>query len=139
MEESIKINFTMKINHGNDQHVISFENLGKRYERLNKTFYKFDEPVMEENKVNHIIIGIDDQELTILRSGHVHMKQSYRKNEMTYGVYKNDYIFSPITNYTYDFKADDETIYLNYDMLNENDVIGNYEMKIKIEGVGQDE
>lgn len=139
MNEKVSINFIMNITNDEKKYEVQFSENGKRYYKNKKTFICFREPLMEENKYNHLLFICDKDEIQIIRNGHVRMKQKYRENQKTCGYYYNDYIHSEITTYTNKYEYNDEIIYLNYDILIDNNIIGNYEMKVLIKGVDEDE
>lgn len=139
MHEQININFKMNINNNGKIHEIQFQDLGKRYIKNQKTYIRLKEPLMEETNYNQLMLICDKTEIVIIRSGFVKMKQPYKENEITKGFYTNKYISSEITTYTKKYDYFDDKIFLDYDILYDNDVIGNYQMEVNIKGVGENE
>jgi uncharacterized beta-barrel protein YwiB (DUF1934 family) len=140
MHESIDIYFKMQIEQEGNPHVVEFHDLGKRFSKNNKVYLRFKEPIMEENnKYNDIALVCDDNDMTIMRSGSVNMNQKFIKNQVTQGTYKNQYITTEINTYTHDYSFNDNKLRLDYDMLIEGNVVGNYQMEIRIKGVGNSE
>lgn len=139
MDEKVNINFIMNITNDEKKYEVQFNENGKRYYRNEKIFISFKEPLMEEDKYNHLLFICDKDELQIIRNGHVQMKQKYRENETTYGYYNNEYLHSEIATFTNRYEYNNDIIYLNYDILIDNNIIGNYEMKVMIKGVDEDE
>ncbi len=139
MHELIYVNFKMNINNNGKSHEIQFQDLGQRYIKNQKTYIRLKEPLMEETKFNQLMLVCDNSEIVIIRSGFVKMKQVYKENETTIGYYTNDYISSEITTFTKRYAFFNDKILLNYDIVFDNDVIGNYQMEVQMKGVGGNE
>ncbi len=139
MHDLVNVNFKMNITNDGQNHEIEFNEQGKRYYKNEKTFIKFKEPSMDNDHDNQLMLVCDNKEILIIRNGSVKMKQKYIEKELTRGYYNNDYMSSEITTYTNKYQFTDENIYLNYDILFDDDVIGNYQMEVYIKGVGDDE
>ncbi len=135
MQELIDINFKMNITNDDQKYEIQFYEKGKRYIKNKKTFIKFKEPAMDNNEYNNLMFICDPDQIVIIRSGQVQMKQKYIENEHTTGYYNNEYISSEITAFTNKYDFTDQGIYLNYDIILDNNVIGNYQMEVSIKGV----
>jgi len=126
----------MNITNDGKLHEIQFNDEGKRYFKNKKTFIKFNEPSLENDQNNQLMFICDTNEIVIIRSGFVKMKQHYIEKELTTGFYNNQYISSEITTFTNKYDYSDEKINLNYDILIDDEVIGNYEMEVRIKGAG---
>ncbi|QVK17877.1 DUF1934 domain-containing protein [Mycoplasmatota bacterium] len=135
MHEKININFKMNIINEGQKHEIQFNEIGKRYVMNKKTFIKFKEPSMENNKYNQLMLICDEKQIVIIRNGSVRMKQPYIEKELTKGFYNNEYVSSEITTFTNQYDFSDENIYLDYDILFDDHVVGNYQMQVYIKGV----
>lgn len=139
MKEKISVNFKMNIINDEKQYEVQFFENGNRYYKNEKIFISFREPLMEEEKYNNLLFICDKDEIQIIRSGNVRMKQKYKENEQTIGYFNNEYISSEIIAYTNKYEYSEDNIYLNYDILLDNNVIGNYQMEVLIRGVDEDE
>jgi uncharacterized beta-barrel protein YwiB (DUF1934 family) len=137
MSEDININFKMNINNDDQKYEVQFSEQGKRYYKNQKTFIKFKEPLMHELEYNQLTLICAEDEMQIIRNGHVRMKQKYKENEQTVGYYNNDNLFSEIIAYTNKYDYSNENIYLNYDIILDNNIIGNYQMEVNIKGVNE--
>ncbi len=139
MHETINVNFKMNINNDGQNHEIQFHELGKRYHKNKKTFIRFKEPALDGDKYNQLMFICDNNEIIIIRNGFVNMKQPYIENKLTNGFYNNEYMSSEITTFTNKYRFSDEFILLNYDIVFDKDIIGSYQMEVKIKGVGDSE
>lgn len=136
MSETINVNFKMNINNQGEKYTVQFDEIGKRYFRNKKTFIRMKEPMINENKSNNLILICDHNEIIIIRNGFVSMKQAYKEKEYTIGRYENSQVSSEITTYTNRYQYSKNCILLNYDILIEKEIIGNYQMEINIKGEG---
>jgi uncharacterized beta-barrel protein YwiB (DUF1934 family) len=139
MHETVDIFFKMNINNNDIKQTVEFNNIGKRYIKNNKTFLMFKEPLYEENKDNDLLIICDKNEIVINRSGFINMKQRFKVNEKTIGIYKNEYINSELSTFTNKYDFNNNNIVLDYNIINEEEIIGNYILEIKIKGVRSNE
>jgi len=139
MKEKININFKMNIKNDKKKYEVQFFENGNRYYKNQKTYITFKEPLFEDKKYNNLLFICDKEEMQIIRSGHVRMRQKYIENEQTIGYYNNELISSEITAYTNKYEYNNGNIVLDYDILLDENVIGNYQMEVLIKGVVEDE
>lgn len=132
MHELVRIDFKMNIDNEGQQYVIQFNESGKLYLKNQKTYLLFKEPSMENQDFNDLTLICDKDEMVIIRYGFVNMKQNYRLNQFTTGLYKNKFITSNITTFTKEYNFTKDNIYLNYDIILNDEIIGNYKMDIDI-------
>ncbi|MFT4415345.1 DUF1934 domain-containing protein [Fredinandcohnia humi] len=83
----IQIKFVTEIKDGLQKEHVAFDANGLYYIKGNSTYLSFEEK--QETGTVKTIIKISNEEVLILRSGNVKMRQVYRKKEVTRGTFEN--------------------------------------------------
>jgi uncharacterized beta-barrel protein YwiB (DUF1934 family) len=84
----IQIRFVTEIREGTRKETIAFDTNGLYYEKGQSTYVTFQEP-NEQGEVN-TVIKIQGEDVLIMRSGTVSMRQTHKKGQWTNGTYTSD-------------------------------------------------
>ncbi len=84
----VKLKFTTQIREGTRKETVAFETVGLYYVKGQSIYLKFQEP-NEHGEIN-TIIKIQGDDVLIMRSGVVSMRQTHRKGEWTKGTYRSE-------------------------------------------------
>ncbi|MFD3446749.1 DUF1934 domain-containing protein [Microbacteriaceae bacterium 4G12] len=84
----IQIRFVTEIREGTRKETIAFDTNGLYYEKGQSTYVTFQEP-NEQGAIN-TIMKIRGDEVLIMRSGAVSMRQTHKKGELTNGTYNSE-------------------------------------------------
>ncbi|GGE82289.1 DUF1934 domain-containing protein [Priestia taiwanensis] len=83
----IKLKFVTEIRDGKRKETVAFDTNGLYYEKGKNRYLTFQEP-HEQGEIKTIVKMYDD-EVLIMRSGVVSMRQVYKKGHWTQGTYQN--------------------------------------------------
>ena len=125
----------MNIKQNNEEQVVEFESIGKRYIKENATYLLFEEPVMELNQSNKVTCILSEKQVTIIRNGFTKMRQSYILNELSFGFYHTPYGQIEIHTITDHYTYNDNELNLKYQMLINDENVGRNELMLQIKGV----
>jgi uncharacterized beta-barrel protein YwiB (DUF1934 family) len=83
----VKLKFVTEIRDGHRKETVAFDTNGLYYEKGKNRYLTFQEP-HEQGEVK-TIVKMHDDEVLIMRSGVVSMRQVYKKGQWTQGSYQN--------------------------------------------------
>lgn len=95
-------------------------------------YLKYDES-MEEHLLN-VILRIGDGFIKISRSGVINMKFTFVKDETTDTFYESPAGRHHFTIYTNDMSIEEDGIVIDYNLYEQNRLLGNYQYKLEREG-----
>ncbi|WLR50755.1 DUF1934 domain-containing protein [Bacillus tianshenii] len=89
-KQPIEVKLVTEIRDSAQRETIAIESSGMKYMKNDALFLTFDEEIEGAGKVK-TIMKLNEQELYIMRSGAVSMRQTFQKGEETSGVYQSPY------------------------------------------------
>ncbi|RSK28987.1 DUF1934 domain-containing protein [Bacillus sp. HMF5848] len=89
-QKSVLIKVSTTINHGHTKEEYSFSATGEIYEKQEATYIKYTEQ-NEVGDVSTILKVKHDDEIQMMRSGSVKMRQVFRRQNTTAGFYESPY------------------------------------------------
>lgn len=130
-KENVLIKFNMLIKIEDKSETISKVYKGIKSIKNNKTYIIYDE-IEKQNIVKTNII-ISDGVVSIRRNGNTTMSTQYSLNKKIEGIYKNQFITMTITTETKKLEINEHSLYINYNLYNNEEKLGNYSLTIEIE------
>ncbi|WP_449538103.1 DUF1934 domain-containing protein [Ferdinandcohnia sp. Marseille-Q9671] len=130
----IQLKFVTEIRDGLRKENVAFDANGLYYIKGNNTYLQFDEK--QETGTVKTIVKISDTEVLILRSGHVKMRQVYRKSEITNGSFQNQYGTYNLTTKTNNIEykwynhSRKGSLFLSYELALQGEASGLYKISI---------
>lgn len=131
----VKIHLQTTVSNGNEKETYELLTFGTLQKKNNTLYLRYDE-VQEDLQKTKTVVKWSDEEVFIMRSGHVKMRQRFIKNVMTTSTFE-----SPIATLqmlttaksmknSWDSEKSEGTMVLIYDLNMQGNDVGEYEMKI---------
>lgn len=139
--KSIPVNVSLhtKVTDAGETDHTELKSDGTLFQKSDAVYLRYDE-VMNDNDKVQTTIKIKQEDVTIIRSGAVSMKQRFAANTLKEGTYESPYGPIQIATKTdsLDFRWHDETregkLTLNYRVLFQGEEAGYHELTIKLKG-----
>lgn len=134
VKRQVTVKFVTEIRDNNRKEQVSFTTEGTFYEKNGATFLTFQEPI-EEGQIN-TILKMKADEVLIMRSGEVVMRNVYKRQTETIGTYQSAVgVFEMKTKtdafeYTYNEKSQKGKLFFSYTLQLQEQPAGRYTITV---------
>jgi len=131
--QNSKINLTMKITQGFEVSTTKYVANGSFIEKDGKFFLFFDEKGCDDNDITKCRFEISEDSMRLRRNGAIVTEQMHVNNQETNGYIKTPFGHMKTIIKTTDLTFENYHLSLRYDLFINNELTGNYNLKVKIE------
>ncbi|MFB4163529.1 DUF1934 domain-containing protein [Alteribacillus sp. JSM 102045] len=138
LKTPVEVKMTTNIRQQGEKDQVNLEAKGELYKKNNFTYVNFKEELDEIGEVS-TVLKVGEQEITVIRSGSVAMRQLYQYGEITEGSYETPYgklITEAETDQVAVMWSDSGKtgrIQFGYDLTLQGSAAGRYDVTISIE------
>ncbi|MFZ4453024.1 DUF1934 domain-containing protein [Salibacterium aidingense] len=138
LKTPVDVKMTTNIKQKGEQDQVSLEAKGEVYQKNNFTYVNFKEDLDDIGEVS-TVLKVGRQEITVIRSGSVSMRQRYLSGELTEGSYETPYGTLKTEAQTdqvaviWSDSGNTGRIQFGYDLTLQGSVAGRYDVTISIE------
>ncbi|WP_042351099.1 DUF1934 domain-containing protein [Bacillus massiliigorillae] len=134
--KTVKVELKTTITNGEERDSYELLTFGTLQHKGRSIYLRYDEVQQDLNKT-HTIVKWSPEEVFIMRSGHVKMRQKFLKDLMTVGSFESTYgTMQMLTtakkmNHSWDDNTKEGKIHLIYDLNMQGNDVGQYDMLIR--------